>query len=104
MEQEIQIETQLKSLNQSTEKGFIKCRIDIENSVYERYLEVKKVLKSRRLENFGLSKYINELLKQLSASSDLELIKKFTPLEFKIKNLLECDENRKKLEKLISKL
>jgi hypothetical protein len=84
--------------------GVIKCRIDLDNRIYERYLEVKNELKKRNAGYFGISQFLEELLTNVPKEFDSKIIEKRTPLEFKVKNLLENDENRRKLEKLLSKL
>lgn len=87
-----------------TKNGSIKCRIDLENGIYERYLNVKKALKARNAGFFGLSQYLCELLAHVPKEIDSQIIDKHTPIEFKVKALLANKDNRKKLEKLISKL
>lgn len=82
----------------------IKCRIDLDNKIYERYLSLKAELKKRDAGYFGISQFINELLAEIPKEADETIIERRTPLEFELRSLLENDGHRKKLEKLISKL
>lgn len=90
--------------NNQDQKGVTKCRIDLDNSIFERYNEVKKELKNRDAAFFGISQYLSELLTKAPRELDSGIIEKHTPLEYKIKSLLQKDGAREKLEKLISKL
>jgi hypothetical protein len=96
----------LNAANTETQdhNGVTKCRIDLDNSIFERYNEVKKELKNRDAAFFGISQYLSELLAKVPRELDSGIVEKYTPLEYKIKSLLQKDGAREKLEKLISKL
>lgn len=104
MENKIEVEHRTESHREGKQDGSIKCRIDLDKKIYERYLDVKRTLKQRQATPLGISEFVNELLSKVPQSLDSQIVDQRTPLEFRIKSLLENDSHRKKLERLISKL
>lgn len=98
MENEIQKSAEIK--DKMTLEETLRFRVKLEKVIHERFKSVQDELKTRGVENFTLSDYINFVLEK--SDFDHKMIEHFTPLEFKLKEAMKNEAIRKKLEKLIS--
>jgi hypothetical protein len=98
MENEIQ--KGAESRENKTVEDSLRFRVKLEKVVHERFKSVQDQLKTRGVENFTLSDYINFVLAK--SDFDHKMIEHFTPLEFKLREAMKNEAIRKKLEKLIS--
>lgn len=89
-----------KSKNTRTVDTKTRFRIDLAKSNYERFKKVQAELKTRGVEEFTLSLYINYIIEKTDL--DNKVISDLTPIEFKLKKALLDENLRKKLEKLVS--